>query len=298
MTAEILPANHAAAAPALERSEGPPPVAWSENPQPLVPGQTSRPADAQTAPSLSVFFPAYNDGGSIASVVIAALQTCARLTDDYEVIVVNDASRDYTADVLADLATHYDRLRVVTHPQNRGYGGALQTGFRSATKELVFYTDGDAQYDPRELALLYPNMAPHIDVVQGYKIERNDPLVRIVIGRVYHWTVKIAFGLRVRDTDCDFRLIRKSALDRFDLHSTSGTICVELVKKLQDTGARFVEVPVHHYHRTYGRSQFFNFPRIYRTGVQLLGLWWALVVQRRHIRAWRARQRAAAPRGQ
>lgn len=268
------------------------PVAWAATPPLRVLGQSEHPAP--DAPSISVFFPAYNDGGTIASMVIAALHTCAKLTTDYEVIVGNDASTDYTAEVLDDLASRYEHVRILHHPRNLGYGGNLRNGFAAATKELVFYTDGDAQYDPRELALLYPNMTPNIDIVQGYKIERNDPPFRIIIGRIYHWTVKILFGLRVRDTDCDFRLIRKSAMDRFTLRSDSGTICVELVKKLQDTGAHFTEVPVHHYHRVYGQSQFFNVRRIWRTGVQLLGLWWELVVRGKQRRAAR---RAAVPRG-
>jgi hypothetical protein len=127
------------------------------------------------------------------------------------------------------------------------------------------------------LALLYAALRPEVDVVQGYKIARQDPLFRIIIGRVYHWAVKIAFGLPIRDTDCDFRLIRKSALARFDLKSKTGTIPLELVKKLTDSGAVFAEVPVHHYHRVYGRSQFFNFPRLWATGVNLLQLWIDLV---------------------
>src|SRR5687767_11887711 len=230
-------------------------------------------------PGISVFFPAYNDAGTIASMVLAALRTCAQVTDDYEVIVVNDGSTDYTAEVLDDIASKYERVRIVTHQKNRGYGGALQTGFKTASKELVFYTDGDAQYDAHELAILVPAMRPDVDIVQGYKIARHDPLFRIIIGRIYHLIVKIAFGLPVRDTDCDFRLIRKSALERFTLKSNTGTIPVELVKKLHDSGAVFAEVPVHHYHRAYGRSQFFNFKRLWATGVQLLQLWIDLVVR-------------------
>ena len=228
-------------------------------------------------PGISVFFPAYNDAGTIASMVIAALRTCAQLTDDYEVIVVENGSTDYTVEVLEDLAETHERLRVLTHREPLGYGGALQVGFREARKELVFYTDGDAQYDAHELALLLAALRPEVDIVQGYKIERHDPLFRIVIGRIYHWTVKLAFGLPVRDTDCDFRLIRKSALQRFTLKSTTGTIPVELVKKLHDSGAVFAEVPVHHYHRAYGRSQFFNFKRLAATARQLMHLWVELV---------------------
>lgn len=233
---------------------------------------------SEKQPGISVFFPAYNDAGTIASMVIAALKTCARLTDDYEVIVVENGSTDYTVEVLEDLAATHDRLRVMAHRKPLGYGGALRVGFKAASKELIFYTDGDAQYDAHELALLLSALRPEVDVVQGYKIERHDPLFRIVIGRIYHWTVKLAFGLPIRDTDCDFRLIRRSALDRFTLKSTTGTIPVELVKKLTDSGAVFAEVPVHHYHRAYGRSQFFNVKRITATARQLLQLWMELAL--------------------
>lgn len=232
-------------------------------------------------PGISVFFPAYNDAGTIASMVIAALHTCARLTDDYEVIVVENGSTDYTVEVLEDLAARYEHLRVLTHREPLGYGGALKIGFREARKELVFYTDGDAQYDAHELSLLVAALRPEVDIVQGYKIERHDPIFRIIIGRIYHWTVKLAFGLPVRDTDCDFRLIRKSALQRFTLKSKTGTIPVELVKKLHESGAIFAEVPVHHYHRAYGRSQFFNFKRLAATAHQLMQLWIELVLMPR-----------------
>jgi glycosyltransferase involved in cell wall biosynthesis len=227
-------------------------------------------------PSISVFFPAYNDGGTIPSMVLTALMTLRQLTDDYEVMVVNDGSSDYTAAVLAELAARYPELRVIHHEQNQGYGGALRTGFRAATKDLIFYTDGDAQYDPREIARLYEAWSEQVDFINGYKISRSDPLHRVIIGRIYHWTVKLAFGLGLRDVDCDFRLMRREIFDTVHLQSDSGVICVELMKKVQDAGFRIVEVPVHHYHRAYGKSQFFNFRRIWRTGKQLWGLWWKL----------------------
>lgn len=245
------------------------------------PVDTSQTGPLRWRPGISVFFPAYNDAGTIASMVLAALRTCAELTDDYEVIVVENGSTDYTVAVLEDLASRYERLTVLTHREPLGYGGALQVGFKTASKELVFYTDGDAQYDAHELAMLLPAMRPDVDIVQGYKIARHDPIFRIIIGKLYHWVVKIAFGLPVRDTDCDFRLIRKSALERFDLKSRTGTIPVELVKKLHESGAIFAEVPVHHYHRAYGRSQFFNFKRLWATGVNLLQLWVDLVLMPR-----------------
>ncbi len=235
------------------------------------------------APSLSVFFPAYNDSGTIASLVITALHSASTLTENHEVIVVNDGSSDGTAQILDELARVYPRLRIVTHEANRGYGGALRSGFAAASKDIIFYTDGDAQYDPSEMGLLWQEMNPGVDLVNGYKLSRSDPWHRIVIGRVYHHVVKQMFGLRVRDVDCDFRMLRRSIFDRVRLEKNSGVICLEMMKKIQDAGFRIVEVPVHHYHRAYGRSQFFNFPRVYRTGVDVLKLWFALVVRRSHL---------------
>ena len=165
-----------------------------------------------------------------------------------------------------ELARTYPEVRVVHHQRNRGYGGALRSGFAAATRELVFYTDGDAQYDPAEMALLWEAFDDGVDLVNGYKISRSDPLHRIVIGRIYHHTVKLLFGLRVRDVDCDFRLMRRSIFDRVTLEKNSGVICLEMMKKIQDAGFRIAEVPVHHYHRAYGRSQFFNFRRLVRHG--------------------------------
>jgi glycosyltransferase involved in cell wall biosynthesis len=249
-------------------------------------------------PGLTVFFPALNDSGTIASMVIRAVQAASALTPDYEVIVVNDGSTDATAAIADELAARYAHVRVVHHPINRGYGGALQTGFRSATKELVFYTDGDAQYDPAEVADLWHKLTPEADLVNGYKINRSDPLHRIVIGRVYHHIVSILFGLKVRDVDCDFRLMRRSIFDTIQLEKTSGVICLEMMKKIHDAGFQIVEVPVHHYHRAFGRSQFFNFRRIFRTGVDVMRLWVALVVRRQHRRgaaAGRVRSNAAGP---
>jgi len=228
--------------------------------------------------SISAFFPAYNDGGTIASMVISAITTLRPLSDDFEVIVVNDGSSDYTKEVLDELERVYPELRVVHHPQNRGYGEALRTGFASAGKELIFYTDGDAQYDARELKLLLPAMKDGVDVVNGYKIARSDPLHRKIIGKLYHWGVKFLFGIKLRDVDCDFRLIRREVFNKVKLESNSGVICVEMMKKIQDAGFVVAEVPVHHFHRAYGMSQFFNFRRIFVTLVALSRLWWELVL--------------------
>ena len=246
--------------------------------------QTPTPTEA---PGLSVFFPAYNDGGTIASMVVMADFTARALTADYEIIVVNDGSSDATAEVLRELTAVYPELRVVTHATNQGYGAALRSGFRAATRPVIFYTDGDAQYDPRELPVLWRHLAEHpgVALVNGYKISRADPLHRIVIGRVYHHVVRLLFGLRLRDVDCDFRLIRREVFERVILQKSSGVICLETMKKVQDAGFRIAEVPVHHFHRAYGVSQFFNFRRIVRTALDVLRLWVSLVVRREHREA-------------
>ncbi|HLH21451.1 MAG TPA: glycosyltransferase family 2 protein [Chloroflexota bacterium] len=247
--------------------------------------------------SISAFFPAYNDAGTIASMVVVADRTLRALTDDYEIIVVNDGSPDHTGEILEDLAARYPRLRVVTHPRNRGYGGALRSGFAHATKDLVFYTDGDAQYDPRELALLVAALQPDVDLVNGYKIERHDPLNRIIIGRLYHKVVRVMFRLRVRDVDCDFRLLRRRIFDDVDLREDSGVICVELMTKVHQAGCRIAEVPVHHFHRAYGKSQFFNFARVARVGRDLIRLWYRLILRGEFRRKLAARRRSAAASG-
>ncbi|PYT07022.1 MAG: glycosyltransferase family 2 protein [Acidobacteria bacterium] len=232
-------------------------------------------------PSISVFFPAYNDAGTIASMIVLADRTLRRLTEDYEVIVVNDGSRDHTAQVLSEMESLYPRLRVINHPSNRGYGSALRTGFANASKDWIFYTDGDAQYDVRELEKLVPLMTGDVEVVNGYKISRSDPVHRIIVGNIYCWIIRLAFGIKIRDVDCDFRLVRRASYNRVRLSSTSGTICVEMIKSFQDAGLKFAEVPVNHYHRAYGKSQFFNFGRLLKTFRDLSGLWWQLVIMRR-----------------
>jgi glycosyltransferase involved in cell wall biosynthesis len=237
------------------------------------------------APSLSIFFPAYNDAGTIASLALIAHMTARQLTRDYEVIVIDDGSPDHTGELLDEMARHFPWLKIVHHGTNRGYGGALRTGFQTASKDLIFYTDGDAQYDPREMTRLFEAFSSEVDFVNGYKIGRSDPLHRIVIGRVYHWFVRTMFRLHLRDVDCDFRLMRRSVFEKVVLTRSSGVICVELMKKVQDHGFRIAQVPVHHFHRTYGKSQFFNFPRVGRTLVDLTRLWWELVVRKEHLRS-------------
>lgn len=234
---------------------------------------------ADKFPSLSVFFPAYNDAPSMPGLIARTFAVLEQHVADYEVIVVNDGSQDRTGAVLEELrAEHAGRLRIVTHPRNLGYGGALRTGFRSATRDFVFYTDGDGQYDPSELPALLALAGPDTGLVNGYKLERHDPRHRVWIGGIYNFCARLLFRIRIRDIDCDYRLIRRQLLDRIQLTSTSGTICVELVRKLELSGWRVAEIGVHHYPRLHGRSQFFRVRSLALTFYQLLRLWLRLVV--------------------
>jgi hypothetical protein len=130
----------------------------------------------------------------------------------------------------------------------------------------------------RELLNLLPALTNGVDIVNGYKIKRHDPWYRVWIGKMYHAITKLAFGFTIRDVDCDFRLMRRELLNRIQLEHNSGVICVEMIKKLHDIGAHFAEVPVNHFFRASGKSQFFNFRRVFRVGIDLVRLWWRLVL--------------------
>jgi glycosyltransferase involved in cell wall biosynthesis len=230
--------------------------------------------------SITTFFPAYNDEKSIGTMVDTAMAVLGANCSDFEVIVVNDGSADGTAAVLEKLKEkHAPFMRVVTHPENRGYGAALRSGFAAARKEFVFYTDGDGQYDASELPRLIELMDADVGLVNGYKLERRDPSHRIAIGFLYNRFARWLFGVRIRDIDCDYRLIRKVALNDAQLKSSSGTICVELVRMIELSPWRVVETGVHHYPRLHGRSQFFRIGSLINTFSQLLELYWRIVLR-------------------
>ena len=231
--------------------------------------------------SISAVFPCYNDAATIGGLIDDVHEALSPLVPEVEVIVVNDGSADDSRATLDKLALDRAWLRVVHHETNGGYGKALLSGFAAAQNDWIFYTDGDAQYDAREAALLVPLATDDIDLVQGYKIGRGDSWYRKLIGRVYHHLVKLLFRLKVRDTDCDFRMFRRQLIIDRPLRSTTGVICVEMMRSFDRAGARFVEIPVHHYFRPSGKSQFFRVPAIARSARQLLALWWHMVVRGR-----------------
>ena len=232
--------------------------------------------------SVSVFYPCYNDAGTIGKMVDDAFEILPSIASDYEVIVINDASTDNSRQILTELENRYPSpiFRVIDHSTNRDYGGALQSGFSNCKKDFVFYTDGDAQYDVKEIVKLIPLMKDGIGLVTGHKSERNDAWYRWLIGILYRKIVRICFSLSVTDVDCDFRLIRRSVLHNVQLETTSGAICIELLKKIQISDFRIIQVTVSHFSRTYGESQCFKPAKIWKMLKAIPVLWWKLVFLR------------------
>ena len=215
----------------------------------------AEPSPAEARPDgrlgISAVLPAYNEEQVIAASVGAMVEMLESLGADYEVIVVDDGSRDRTAEIVADLGRPNPRVRVVSHPQNRGYGAALWTGFTSATKELVFLTDGDKQFDVAELREFLP-LLEGADLVIGYRKPRADPLLRRLNGWGWNALVRLLFGYTARDVDCAFKLFRRRLLDRVDVHATGATFSAELLVKARRLGFVVRERRASHFPRPAG----------------------------------------------
>lgn len=227
---------------------------------------------------VSIFFPCYNDKGSITRLINDAILTIRKFTTKFEIIVVDDGSTDGSRQLLKNLAKKTPSLKLVFHDHNIGYGGALMSGFKTAKHEYIFYTDGDGQYDVKDLSLLLYTLTDDVDFINGIKMSRQDPTYRIVIGNFYSFMTRWLFWVPIFDVDCDFRLIRKRVIDKINLKSKSGAICIELVKKAQIAGAKFRQVSVRHYERRSGVSQFFRIERILNTLKEVFFLWIELVI--------------------
>lgn len=225
-------------------------------------------------PNVSVFFPCYNDQYSIKKIVEDAFSVLKKEAAKFEVIVVNDGSTDKSRKVLENLKNQYRDFSIINHEKNLGYGKALSSGFKAAKYEWIFYTDGDGQYDVKELPKLLKLIGDDFDFINGIKIARSDPTYRIIIGDLYSFVARWIFWLPVTDVDCDFRLIRKRIIDKINLESSSGVICIELVKKAQRQNARFLQVSVSHHERKWGHSQFFVPNRIIKTLFYELPILW------------------------
>ena len=210
--------------------------------------------------SISAVLPAYNEEALIAATATSMAEVLRGLVDDYEVIVVNDGSRDRTREIVEGLSAVDPHIRCVTHPVNRGYGAALKTGFSSATKDWVFLTDGDKQFDLRELKSFLPH-TERADLVIGYRAPRRDPFVRLVYARGWKMLVTLLFGYTARDVDCAFKLFKREVWEHVTVHSGGATFSAEFLVKARRCGYRFVELPVSHLPRTAGRPTGGN-PRV------------------------------------
>ena len=208
-------------------------------------------------PRLSYFFPAHNEEANLEGLVEEALATLPTLANTFEIIAVDDGSRDRTAAIAEALAErHPDVVRLVRHPINLGYGAALRSGFAAARYELICFTDGDRQFKVADIGRLTARMAgPDApDVVAGFRIKRADPLVRTLYARAYRLANRLFFRLRVTDVDCACKLFRRGALDSLRVESDGAFFSAELLIKLQAAGASVAEVGIPHYPRTAGSA--------------------------------------------
>ena len=201
--------------------------------------------------SISVFFPCYNEQGNIARTAQRAIDVLQKLGADYEVIIVDDGSSDATAKIADEIAGKNSRVKVVHHPTNLGYGAALQSGFKAATKELVFYTDGDGQFDISELPPLLP-LIKQYDIVSCYRLNRQDSLIRKLNGWAWTKLVGLLFNMKVRDIDCAFKLYKREIFDNIRMSSSGALIDAEILARAVRKGYTITQRPVHHYPRTAG----------------------------------------------
>lgn len=223
---------------------------------------------------ISAVLPAYNEQALIESTVTGVVQALANLSDDYEVLVVDDGSRDRTAQIVGEMAAKNPKIRCISHPQNKGYGEALRTGFSVATKELIFLTDGDGQFDPAEVAGFLPYLVA-AELVVGYRTPRRDPPLRRLYGWGWALLVNLLFGYTARDIDCAFKLFRRAIWRRFTVRSGGATFSAELLVKARRCGYTIVERPVSHRPRLAGR------PTGARPGVIIRAFWELLVLRLR-----------------
>lgn len=219
--------------------------------------------DIKDSPGISLFFPVYNDEHTIKEIVSAAVKCVTAFTNNYEIILINDASLDNSGKICDNLRKHNNKIKVIHHSVNRDYGGVLKSGFLNVNKDLVFYTNSDGQFDISELDRLLALIKGN-DVVVGYRILRSDGLNRILLGKIYNFIVTSLFRLKVKDVTCDFRLFKKEVIKSLNLKSNSGFICVELMKEIQKKGFKIAETVVSHYPRKFGKSQVFQAKRIFR----------------------------------
>jgi len=203
--------------------------------------------------SISVFFPCHNEQENVRRTVDKAFDVLEKLNADFEIIIVDDGSSDDTNQIADEIAQRDGRVKVVRHEQNLGYGAALQSGFKAATKELVFYTDGDGQFDINEMPPLLSLMEQY-DIVSCYRLNRRDPIIRRINGWCWTRLVCLMFGLKVRDIDCAFKLYKREIFDKIEMSSTGALIDAEILARAALKGYSITQKGVHHYPRTSGEQ--------------------------------------------
>ena len=235
--------------------------------------RTSNGADsnAEVPVSISVFFPCYNEQDNVARTVEQALAALKKLNADFEVIIVDDGSSDGTGRIADEIASRNSRVKVVRHPTNLGYGAALQSGFKAVAKKLVFYTDGDGQFDINEMPPLLPLMA-QFDIVSCYRLNRQDNLIRKVNGWCWTKLVCLLFGMKIRDVDCAFKLYKREIFDNIKLSSAGALIDTEILARAIHRGYTITQKGVHHYPRTAGAQTGANLMVILRAFKELFKL--------------------------
>jgi glycosyltransferase involved in cell wall biosynthesis len=222
--------------------------------------------------SISVFFPCYNEQANVVRTVERAVKAIEEQKYDYEIIIVNDGSADATGPIADGMAKRNNKIKVVHHPVNRGYGAALQSGFAAATKKFVFFTDGDGQFDIGEMPALLPLINDY-DIVCGFRMNRQDPLIRKMNGWLWTKLVCMLFGLRIRDIDCAFKLFRREVFDNIRMSSTGALINAEILARAVRKGYKITERGVHHYPRTAGKQTGANPKVIFRAFKELFKLY-------------------------
>lgn len=223
-------------------------------------------------PGVSVFYPCYNEEANVERTTRAALKACQRLFADFEIIIVNDGSKDRTGALADALAQEIPQVRAVHNNPNRGYGGALARGFREARKPYIFYTDGDGQFDFEEIEQLLPLLA-RFDIVSGYRLNRQDALHRKLNAKLWGTLVNALFGLNIRDVDCAFKMYPREFIERIEMMSTGALIDTEMLAKARRLGYTIGQFGVHHYPRTAGTQTGANVRVILRAFRELFRLY-------------------------
>lgn len=210
--------------------------------------------EAKPLSSLSIFFPAYRDEHTVDPLTRACVEVARELTDDFEILIVDDKSPDGTGEAADRMAREFKEVRVIHHPVNQGVGQAMIDGFTQSKKDYVFYTDGDFQYDVKELWLLAKHVKDY-DVIIGYRLRRAEGFKRVLTSRCFHVLVFLLFGIWQRDIDCSFKLIHRRFLDKVTFHTKSALVDPELLINARRLKFPIKEIGVHHHNRRFGSSQ-------------------------------------------